>query len=56
VTPDAFIPLETSPREIADLFERFEVALGDARIADQSVDGRYVDAYTAGFLLAKIAV
>ena len=56
MTPDALIPLETSFQEIADLFERYSVALADASLVTQSADGRYVDAYTAGFLLAKIAV
>jgi hypothetical protein len=53
---DALTPLETSPGEIADLLRRFESALEDARVSAQSVDGRYVDAYTAGFLLAKAVV
>ncbi len=56
MTPDALEPLATSCQEIAGLLERFEVAKSDARVAGQSADGRYVHAYTAGFLLAKIVV
>lgn len=56
MTPETLEPLETSAQEIADLLSRFDVALADASLAQQSVDGRYVDAYTAGFLLAKIVV
>lgn len=56
MTPDALIPLGTSATEISALFDRYAVAMSDATVADQSADGRYVDAYTAGFLLAKIVV
>lgn len=56
MTPDALVALATSRQEIADLFGRYAIALADASLPTQSVDGRYVDAYTAGFLLAKIAV
>jgi len=56
MTPDSLLPADTSPEEIASLFERFDVAIADARLPGQSVDGRYVDAYTAGFLLAKVVV
>jgi hypothetical protein len=56
VTPDTLEPLATTSQEIAELFARYTVALSDARLSAQSPDGRYVDAYTAGFLLAKIAV
>jgi hypothetical protein len=49
-------PLETSAREVSELLKRFESAARDARVSDQSVEGRYVDAYTAGFLLAKVVV
>ena len=56
MTPDVLVPLATSPEEISDLFNRYAVALADASLVAQSVDGRYVDAYTAGFLLAKLAV
>jgi hypothetical protein len=56
LTPDALERLETSAREIAELLSRFEVALQDARVFGQSADGRYVDAYTAGFLLAKLVI
>ena len=57
MTPsDALTPQPTSPREIGELLARFELARSDALVAAQSVDGRYVDAYTAGFLLAKIIV
>ncbi|HEX9093211.1 MAG TPA: hypothetical protein VF902_04435 [Coriobacteriia bacterium] len=48
--------LGTSTAEISALFGRYEVAMADATVADQSADGRYVDAYTAGFLLAKVVV
>ncbi len=56
MTPDALEGLPTSAAEIADLYERYRIALADSALAEQSADGRYVDAYTAGFLLAKIAV
>lgn len=56
MTPESLEPLATSKEEIADLFARFTQALGDADVTAQSIDGRYVDAYTAGFLLAKIVV
>lgn len=56
MTPDALERLETSPREIAELLSRFDVAIRDARVQGQSADGCYVDAYTAGFLLAKLVV
>jgi hypothetical protein len=56
MAPDSLEPLETSQREIADLLERFDTAVRDSRVPGQSVDGRYVDAYTAGFLLAKVAI
>ncbi|HEY5548992.1 MAG TPA: hypothetical protein VIL17_05305 [Coriobacteriia bacterium] len=56
MTPDAIVPAASTPAEIAALFARFEVAMSDASIVGQSADGRYLDAYTAGFLLAKIAV
>lgn len=56
MVPDALEPLAASAAEIGELLERFGVAVNDARVADQSADGRYVDAYTAGFLLAKIVV
>lgn len=56
MTPDALECLGTSAQEIAELLSRFEVALRDARVLDQSADGRYVDAYRAGFLLAKLVV
>lgn len=32
------------------------MALADAELASQSADGRYLDGYTAGFLLAKTVV
>lgn len=56
MTPDSLEKRETSATEIAALFRRYEVAMADAVVAAQSTDGRYVDAYTAGFLLAKIVV
>ncbi|MDP2182982.1 MAG: hypothetical protein Q8K99_10500 [Actinomycetota bacterium] len=56
MTPDALEPRATSPQEIADLLERFEVAMSDARVLGQSADGRYMHAYTAGFLLAKVVI
>ena len=56
MTPDALESLPTSRAEIVELFERYKVALADAQVPQQSPDGRYIDAYTAGFLLAKIAV
>jgi hypothetical protein len=56
MTPDALELRATSAAEIAALFGRYDVAMADARVAGQSADGRYVDAYTAGFLLAKIIV
>lgn len=56
MTPEALERLDTSAAEISALFGRYEVAVADAAVADQSPDGRYVDAYTAGFLLAKIVV
>jgi hypothetical protein len=57
MTPDELLsPQPTSPQELAELFARFDVAMRDASLVGQSVDGRYVDAYTAGFLLAKIVV
>ncbi len=56
MTPDSLELLPTSPGEISDLMGRYRVALSDARVVEQSVEGRYVDAYTAGFLLAKIVV
>lgn len=52
----ALVEQETSPDEIRELWERYRIALDDATVAGQSVDGRYVDAYSAGFLLAKIAI
>lgn len=54
--PESLEPLATTPGEIADLLDRYRVALADARTEGQSADGRYVDAYTAGFLLAKLVV
>lgn len=54
--PDAVEPLAASAEEISELLERFNVAIRDAQVPAQSVDGRYVDAYTAGFLLAKTVV
>ncbi len=56
MTPEALEPHETSPEEIADLLKRYDVALADARVMGQSAEGRYVHAYTAGFLLAKTVV
>lgn len=56
MTPDALERLETSAREIAELLSRFDVAYRDAHVQGQSADGRYVDAYTAGFLLAKAVI
>jgi len=56
MTLDALIAQTTSRQEIADLLERYSVALGDASLLAQSVDGRYVDAYSAAFLLSKIAI
>lgn len=49
-------PLGTSRQEIGELLRRYRVALQDAGIREQSVDGRYVDTYTAGFLLAKVVI
>lgn len=48
MTPESFEPLATTPEEIGELFERYRVALGDARLAEQSVDGRYVDVRDRG--------
>ena len=56
MTPKGLEPLATSREEIAELLERFATALDDAHVVAQSVDGRYVDAYVAGFLLAEVAV
>ena len=56
MVPDALEPLATTPAEISELLGRFRVALSDAQVLAQSVDGRYVDAYTAGFLLAKLVI
>lgn len=56
MTPEALEPLPTSREEIRELLQRFATALDDARVIAQSVDGRYVDAYTAGFILAKVVV
>jgi hypothetical protein len=56
MTPDALQPLPTSRSEIADLFERFDIAIGDVCVDQQSAEGRYLDAYTAGLLLAKIVI
>lgn len=53
MTPEALEPMESSPAEIDDLLRRYATALEDAQVRAQSADGRYVDAYTAGFLLAK---
>lgn len=47
---------DTSAQEIAEIRARLEVARRDARVVEQSADGRYVDAYTAGYLLAKLVV
>lgn len=55
MTPDALEACATSAAEIADLLKRFEVAMG-ARVLGQSADGRYMHAYTAGFLLAKVVI
>lgn len=56
MTPDSLVEQATSTSEIADLFTRYAVAIADASLTAQSADGRYVDAYTAGFLLAKIVI
>lgn len=56
MTPEALEVRGTSAAEISALFGRYDVAMADATVADQSADGRYVDAYTGGFLLAKIVV
>ena len=56
MTPDSLVEQATSTEEIDDLFRRYVVAIADASLVEQSADGRYVDAYTAGFLLAKIAI
>ena len=56
MTPDGLESLESDPEEIRALVERYRCALADANVDEQSVDGRYVDAYTAGFLLAKIVI
>jgi hypothetical protein len=56
MTPDGLEPLETTPGEIRELLRRYQEARADARVMGQSVDGRYIDAYTAGFLLAKVVV
>jgi len=56
MAPDSLESLPTSRREIAELLQRYEVALADARVEEQSADGRYVDAYSAGFLLAKVVI
>ena len=53
---EALEPLGTSRQEVGELLRRYRTALRDAGILEQSVDGRYVDAYTAGFLLAKVVV
>lgn len=56
MTPDSLVEQATSTEEIDDLFKRYAVAIADASLLAQSADGRYVDAYTAGFLLAKIVI
>ena len=56
MTPDTLEPLASSPEEVVELFSRYRVAVADANVDAQSADGRYVDAYTAGFLLAKVVV
>jgi hypothetical protein len=56
VSPESLVEQPSSAAEIAELLHRFRVAIEDARLAEQSVDGRYVDAYTAGFLLAKVVL
>jgi hypothetical protein len=56
MTPESLERLETSQGEIADLLRRFDAAVCDSRVPAQSVDGRYVDAYSAGFLLAKVVI
>jgi len=56
MTPDALVEQPTSAAEIREIRERYEVALHDAKVMEQSVDGRFVDAYTGGFLLAKLVV
>lgn len=54
--PEALIEQSTSAAEIASLFALYDVARSDATVQGLSADGRYVHAYTAGFLLAKIAI
>lgn len=44
MTPEALERLESSPEEIAELLRRFEVAMADAQVSAQSVEGRYIDA------------
>jgi len=56
MSSDALEPLGTSRQEVGEMLERYRTALQDAHVSEQSVDGRYVDAYTAGFLLAKVVV
>lgn len=56
MTPDSLVEQATSPEEIADLLIRYAIAIADASLVEQSADGRFVDAYAAGFLLAKIAI
>ncbi len=56
MTPESLEPLESSREELVALIERYRLAVADAQVPGQSDDGRYVDAYTSGFLLAKIVV
>jgi hypothetical protein len=56
MTPDVLVEQPTSVTEIRDIWARYRTAFGDASVSQQSVDGRYVDAYSAGFLLAKTVV
>lgn len=46
MAPHSLEPLATTPGEIRELMERLDVALADAHLLGQSVDGRYIDAYT----------
>lgn len=56
MSPEALVPLASSAKEIAELRQAYKQQLDDAQVADQSADGRYIDAYMAGFTLAKLVV
>lgn len=56
MAPEGLVAEPTSTEEVAALLGVFAQQLADAEVTTQSVDGRYVDAYSAASTLAKLVV